>query len=83
VDHFHEIIMIAHNVQSAIDSFHPGEVLNYYVDAPGVPRAIRSILVLNITDTELHFLYTHHGKSVRSMVTIEDDLTDYKNVFYN
>lgn len=77
------LTMIAHTVAEAIHTFHPGDVLNYYVNAPGIPKIIRSILITNITNTELHFVYTKHGKSIHSMVDIKDDLTDYKNVFYN
>lgn len=77
------LTMIAHTVAGAIRTFHPGDVLNYYVNAPGIPKIIRSILITDITNTALYFDYTKHGISVHSMVDIKDDLTDYKNVFYN
>lgn len=75
--------MIAHNVAQAIELLKVGNVVHYYIEAPGIPIRIKTIHIDQITSKEIHFSYTMHSKEIHSMVSIQDDLGDFKNVFYN
>lgn len=75
--------MITHSVKQAIANLKVGDVLNYYIEGPGIPIQIRTIHITLITSTEIHFTFTRNNKEVYSKMELSDDLTDIKHVCYN
>lgn len=76
-------LMIAHNVAQAIKLLKVGDVVHYYVEAPGIPIRIKTIHIDHVTHDEIHFSYSVFNQEIHAVISILDDLSDFKHVFYN